>query len=83
MRKEHGDRLFGRRSCESTVDVVAPELVAHRTYGAGRGCVGDASDFEIEGAKSEIGYLRGRRDECKQSVSGTVILPFGYVSIGT
>lgn len=65
MREKDRDRLLRRSAREGTVDIIAPKLVAHRTHGARRGCIRNASDLKIQGAKGEIGCLRRRSDEGK------------------
>lgn len=73
VREEDGDGLLGRPAGKGGGDVVAPELEAEGAdVGRGDG-VGDAGDFEVEGADGEVGQLGGRGDEGQEGVGGGVI----------
>lgn len=72
--KENGNRLFGGGESEGGVYGVAPELVAHATDRGGRRCVGDASEFEVEGADGEMSGTEMGREEGGEDIGWVVIL---------
>lgn len=73
--QKDGDRLLRRGESKGGVYCITPELVAHSTGGGGGGYIGNAGEFEIEGADSEVGGAERWREKGGKDVGRVIILP--------
>ena len=68
MGEQDRDGLFGGRTCERSIDVVAPELETHGTNCGSRSDICYAGYLNVEGAEGKVGRLGRRRDESEEGM---------------
>lgn len=75
--EEEGDGLLGGVAGVGFVDAVAPELQAESADVGGGDGVGDAREFEVEGAEEEVGGLDVGGEEGEEGVGGGIVFSEG------
>lgn len=67
---------------EGGVDAIAPELKTHATNDRIRGGIGDAGQFNVESADSNVGCSGGRWDEGLEGIGRGIIFPKSRCGLG-